>query len=146
MKQKIFILALLAVALMGCSRKNGIYPNKTGWDVVMDGRTYEYRCETDAFYLYTDFDGADNYVINFYHHDGKGHRLEFRDGDLAVNMRFLCVNKDGRYVYLAEYPLFDYRMDGTKMIVFDCEGNKGFVAYPQDIQKPLQLLRKYARK
>ena len=60
------ILFIMLLATIGCSdRKDGIYQANNGWDIVENGKTYQYRCETDGLYLYIDWDGANSYIIGF---------------------------------------------------------------------------------
>jgi len=65
-KKKVILFVLLIAVITGCSRKNGIYPVESGWDIIYDSHEYRYRCEPDGFYLYTDHGDKELYTAVFF--------------------------------------------------------------------------------
>ncbi len=84
MKKVLFLMLILSACTS--QRTNGIYQTCDGWDIVENGKTYQYRCEPDGLYLYIDWDGANSYGIMFEHNDNERTfaRLYFFDRSLEL--------------------------------------------------------------
>ena len=145
MKRISIIMLMLLAVLASCSnqREDGIYEAEYGWDIVHDGKTYEYRCEGDGIYLYIDWDGRKHYTIEFKYSNPIYRRTVGREADYSsTTLNFLTKNKDGKYVYVANYFDFDGCFYDAKNISFDIDG--GFIQYKYNELKPyFSLLEKY---
>ena len=117
MKKIIFVFFALLM-LLSCVKKDSVEETPTGWDVTKEGKTYRYRCEEDGFYLYIDWNGDKSYKIEQIH---KMDRKSFTDVT-EVTMKFLCVNKKGDNVYIAEYSDFN---NGKPTLGFICDTDDG---------------------
>ena len=69
MKKVLLILSaiLLNMYLTSCnnSKQDGIYKTDNGWDIVEEGKTYSYCCEPDGLYLYLEWEGKNQYTLDF---------------------------------------------------------------------------------
>ena len=128
------IIVLLVLVMMACNsnRPNGIYQAETGWDIVEDGKTYQYRCDIDGLYLYIDWDGSDSYRVDFISNDNR---------TTSVRLQFLCKNKDGKYVYVANYS--DIDAYDVKEIGFDIGNGREVIHQYKPNKDCFSLLRKY---
>ncbi len=144
--RKILVILLLTLLVAGCSKREGLKTVSNGWDVTLEGRVYQYRCEPDGFYLYINWDGEESYKMEFLHHVQKDRSIEFKEGDLPIGLQFLSVNNKGQHVYFAEYRLFDERMDGTQMILLSLDNDQGFAIWKDEISDQFYMLKKYACK
>ena len=132
--KKVFLLMMILVA-MGCSnRQDGIYQVKDGWDIVDEGKTYQYRCEPDGLYLYIDFDGSNSYTIDFRHNDNE---MAF------AHLKFLCKNKDMKYVYVANYPDINVNFYNLKEIGFNIGNGREVIHQYKTNKACFSLLEKY---
>ena len=133
MKKVLFLL--LMCAAIGCAnRQNGIYEANNGWDIVENGKTYQYRCESDGLYLYINFDGSNTYTIDFRYNNNE---------TTFANLKFLCKNKDGKYVYVASYQDINIYIHNLKEIGFNIgDGREVFHQYKTN-KTLFSLLEKY---
>lgn len=140
------MIMLLAV-MTACKnqREDGIYKTEYGWDIVDEGKTYEYRCDGDGLYLYIDWDGRQSYTIGFQYNSPIYRRTVGREADYSsTTLNFLVKNKDGKYVYVANYFDFDGCFYNAKEISFDTE--RGAILYQyKDLQHYFTLLEKYVQ-
>lgn len=127
--------------LMSCAKKNGVEETPTGWDITKDGKTYRYRCEPDGFYLYIDWNGAKTYTIEMIHRMNDKQFLDLT----PVTMKFLCVNKDGDNVYIAEYADFN---NGKPLLGFICDtdNGNGWYLLKNKIPDSFRLFEKYVNR
>ena len=63
--RKLLVILLLTLLVAGCSKREGLKTVSNGWDVTLEGRVYQYRCEPDGFYLYINWDGEESYKMEF---------------------------------------------------------------------------------
>ena len=128
------IIVLLVLVMMACNsnRPDGIYQAETGWDIVEDGKTYQYRCDIDGLYLYIDWDGSDSYRVDFISNDNR---------TTSVRLQFLCKNKDGKYVYVANYS--DIDAYDVKEIGFDIGNGREVIHQYKQNKDCFSLLIKY---
>ena len=145
MKKLLSIAIMLLAVLTSCSnqKEDGIYKTEYGWDIVHDGKTYEYRCEGDGIYLYIDWDGRKSYTIGvWYNHPIYLRTVGHESNYASTTLNFLTKNKDEKYVYVANYFDFDGCFYDAKNISFDIDG--GSVQYQYSELKPyFSLLEKY---
>lgn len=145
MKKVLLTMVLMLAVMTACTnqKEDGIYQNEYGWDIVQDGKTYEYRCEGDGIYLYIDWDGKKLYTIGFDYNSPIYRRTVGREADYSsTTLNFLTKNKDGKYVYVANYFDFDGCFYAAKNIRFDIDG--GFVQYQyNELKQYFSLLEKY---
>ena len=132
MKKVLFLL--LVISACSNMRQNGIYPAKDGWDIVEDGKVYQYRCETDGLYLYIDWDGANSYGIVFDHNDKE---------KTFARLYFLCKNKDDKYVYVANYPDINAYFYKIKGIGFEIGNGREVIHQYKPNKDCFSLLEKY---
>lgn len=136
--KKIICVFFAMLMLVSCARKDGVVETSTGWDLTKDGKTYRYRCEADAFYLYIDWNGDKSYKIEQIHQmDNKS----FTDVN-EVTMKFLCVNKDRDNVYIAEYSEFN-KWKPTLGFICDTDGGNGLYFLKNMIPDSFKLFEKY---
>ena len=77
-------------------KQDGIYKTENGWDIVEDGKTYSYCCEPDGLYLYLDWEGKNQYTLDFKYSDEIYRKTVGHTGNIsATTLKFLCKNKDG---------------------------------------------------
>ena len=139
--RKIICVFISLLMLVSCTKKDGVEEMPTGWDVTKDGKVYRYRCEPDGFYLYIGWNGEKSYNIELIHKMGDGH---FQDTN-PVTLRFLCVNKDGDNVYIAEYSDFN---NGKPILGFICDtdGEDGLYFLKNKIPESFKLFEKYVNR
>ncbi len=144
MKKVLTIGMMLLAVLTGCSlRHDGIYQAENGWDIVDLGKTYEYRCEPDGFYLYIDWEGDISYGIDFeYNHEIYCKTVGRVRDYSCTKLNFLCKNKDGKYVYMANWSDFDGYLSSAKTITMNYNSRSISYEY-KDIKPMLSLLEKY---
>lgn len=140
MKKIIFVFSCL-IMMMSCAKDNGVYQADKGWDCVYNGQIYRYRCEPDGVHLYTSFDsGNENSIVLVHKMDGN------RVAESSwMRFRFLCVNNDNDYEYIAEYKYVeDYYGQKIKSVICEINDTIGFISM-RDI-KALTLLEKYLKR
>jgi len=139
--KKIICMFFALLMLVSCAKKDSVEETPTGWDVTKDGKTYRYRCEVDGFYLYIDWNGSKTYTIEMIHRINGKQLLDIT----AVTMKFLCVNKDGDNVYIAEYADFN---NGKPVLGFVCDidEEKGLYILKDRIPDALRLFEKYVNR
>ena len=108
MKKVLLILSaiLLNMYLTSCnnSKQDGIYKTDNGWDIVEEGKTYSYCCEPDGLYLYLEWEGKNQYTLDFrYKEEIYRKTVGHVDDFSATTLKFLCKNKDGKF---ASYRIF----------------------------------------
>jgi len=139
------ILLLLAVltTLLSCRRSDGIYAVEDGWDIVHNGKTYEYRCEPDGMYLYIDWNGKPHYTIDVSYNTEIYRRTVGRCCDYScTTLKFLHKNKEGKYVYVANYFDFDGYLNNAKNISLSNDETEIVLKY-EDFKDICSLLEKY---
>lgn len=145
---KKFMTLLLAVLLASCSpqKGDGIFPADNGWDVVVDGKVYAYRCEPDGLYLYIDWDGLKSYIVEFTYKQEIYRKTVGHNGTQSFTaMDFLCKNKDGKFVYVANYADFDGCFYDLKEIGFQIDGGRTVIYPYPSVKHYFGLLEKYVK-
>lgn len=134
--KKLLFLCLLTFS--ACTQKDGVQETQTGWDVTKEGKTYRYRCEPDGFYLYIDWNGEKNYNVGLVHEMSDKSFTDVTD----VSLKFLCVNKDGDNVYLADYSDFNSE---KSILGFLCntDADGGLYILKSEIPESYKLFEKY---
>ena len=132
MKKVLFLMLILSACTS--QRTNGIYQSENGWDIVEDEKTYQYRCEPDGLYLYIDWDGVNYYSVHFIHNDKE---------TTFAHLKFLCKNKDGKYVYVANYYELNIRFYNLKEIGFDIGDGRMVIHTYRQNKDCFSLLEKY---
>ena len=141
--KKSLSITIILLAIISCQRQDGIYKVENGWDIVNNGKTYEYRCEPDGMYLYIDWEGKNQYGISFrYKSDIYRRTVGHNDNYSNTTLGFLCKNKNGRYVYVANYSDFDGCLSEAESISMDNDETELTFEY-KDIRKTMSLLEKY---
>ena len=131
--RKLLFLLLILTACNG-QRSNGIYQSENGWDIVEDDKTYQYRCEPDGLYLYIDWNGANSYSLDFFYKDNER---------TFARLKFLCKNKEGKYVYVANYYELNIRFYNLKEIGFDIGDGRMVIHKYRQNKDCFSLLEKY---
>lgn len=145
--KKVILFVLLIAVITGCSRKNGIYPVESGWDIIYDSHEYRYRCEPDGFYLYTDHGDKELYTAVFFHKlPNKEGRFQTSDDDLYIGLRFICTDEKGQYVYRADYSAFDHRFYKIQMVSFSINDSIGFCAMSDDVKPQMEIIQNYIKR
>ena len=132
MRKVLFLMLILSACTS--QRTNGIYQTCDGWDIVENGKTYQYRCEPDGLYLYIDWDGANYYSIHFIHNDKE---------TTFARLQFLCQNKDRKYVYVANYYELNIRFYNLNEIGFDIGDGRMVIHTYRQNKDCFSLLEKY---
>ena len=131
---KKFLFLMLILSACTSQRTNGIYQTCDGWDIVENGKTYQYRCEPDGLYLYIDWDGANSYGIMFEHNDNER---------TFARLYFLCKNKNDKYVYVANYPDINAYFYKMKEIGFEIGNGREVIHQYKPNKTCFSLLEKY---
>lgn len=141
----IIMMMLLAVISCSSTKEDGIYKTEYGWEIIEEGKTYDYRCESDGLYLYIDWEGRKFYDISFRYSSPIYRRTVGHESDYSnTTLNFLTKNKDGKYVYVANYTDFDGCFYNIKSIGFDTD--KGRTESPYEhIKQYVSLLEKYVQ-
>lgn len=144
--RKTIIYAVMSIIFWSCStRQDGIYQQEDGWDYVHEGKTYEYRCEHDGLYLYIDWDGTKEYGLSFRYKDSIYKRTTNNVNDYSYTpLTFLCKNKDGKYVYVANYTDFDGNFNQLESISLKTDQTEVQWKY-EDIKGCFRLLETYVK-
>ena len=132
MKKVLFLILMLSACTN--QRTNGIYQSGNGWDIVENGKTYQYRCEPDGLYLYIDFDGSNSYTIDFRHNDNE---ITF------THIDFLCKNKDGKYIYVSNYHDINIQFYNLNEIGFNIDDGCKVIHEYKPNKMCFSLLEKY---
>lgn len=139
--KKIIYIVFTLITLLSCTKSDGVEETSTGWDLTSDGKVYCYRCEPDGLYLYLDWNGENKYHIYGVH---KVSDNQFQDVTEVV-LRFLCVNKDGKHVYVCSYSDFQ-KYKPIIGFICDVDGGTGIYVLKDDIPNSIKLFEKYANK
>ena len=148
MKKYLFIFLALSICsiISSCKeiKEDGIYKTDNGWDIVEEGKTYSYSCEPDGLYLYLDWEGKNQYTLDFrykseIYRKTVGHRGDFS----ATTLKFLCKNKDGKYVYVAGWDEFDGCFYALKDIMFQVDASGQPVYSYANMKELFSLMEKY---
>ena len=128
MKKIIFCLTAIIIVsfIVSCNnvKQDGIYQTENGWDIVEDGKTYSYCCEPDGLCLYLDWEGKNQYTLDFKYSDEIYRKTVGHTGNIsATTLKFLCKNKDGKYVYVAGWNEFDGCFYALKEIMFSVDAS-----------------------
>lgn len=141
--KKVLLITITLFTLVSCQKLDGIYEAENGWDIINNGKTYQYRCEPDGIYLYIDWEGKNQYGISFrYKNEIYRRTVGHCDKYSHTTLRFLCKNKDGRYVYVANYSDFDGYIFEAESISMDNDETEITFNY-KDIRKIMSLLDQY---
>ena len=148
MKKVLLILSaiFLNLYLNSCynSKQDGIYKTDNGWDIVEEGKTYSYCCEPDGLYLYLEWEGKNQYTLDFSYKEGIYRKTVGRVDDFsATTLKFLCKNKDGKFVYVAGWDEFDGNMYALKDIMFQVDGSAQPIYSYENFKEMFSLLEKY---
>ena len=140
-------LLVLTMFQFSCSnvKSDGIYQTDNGWDIVEGGKTYSYSCEPDGLYLYLDWEGKNLYTLAFkYKSEIYRKTVGHTDNYSATLLKFLCKNKDGKYVYVAGWDEFDGCFYDLNKIGFQVDDSPGqiFFSYT-DMKDFFSLMDKY---
>lgn len=142
----IICVLVLTILMASCSRakSDGIYKTGNGWDIVEEGKTYSYSCEPDGLYLYIDWEGKNQYALDFRYNDDIYRKTVGHAGNSsATTLKFLCKNKDGKYVYVAGWDEFDGCFYALKDIMFQVDA-PGQPIYPYaNMKQFFSLMEKY---
>lgn len=141
--RKVLSITIMLLVFVSCKKPDGIYEAENGWDVISNGKTYEYRCEPDGMYLYIGWEGKNQYDISFrYKCDIYRRTVGHNDNYSHTTLRFLCKNKDERYVYVANYSDFDGCLSEAQFISMGNDDSELTFEY-KDIKNIISLLEKY---
>ena len=148
MNKILFILSLFLFNLYFTScnntRQDGIYKTEKGWDVVQEGKKYSYICEPDGLYLYLEWEGNNQYTLDFRYKEEIYRKTVGHVGDIsATTLKFLCKNKDGKFVYVAGWDEFDGNIYALKDIMFQVDGSAQPIYPYKDFKEVFSLLEKY---
>ena len=145
MKRFAITLLVLSILVFSCNKtkSDGIYQTENGWELVNDGKSYLYSCEVDGLYLYLDWEGKNQYTLDFrykkIYRKTVGHTGDFS----ATTLNFLCKNKDEKYVYVAGWDEFDGNIQQLKEIMFPTDGNIQPIIPYNDFKTCFNLMEKY---
>lgn len=137
---------VLTLLLVSCNKakSDGIYKTKNGWDIVEEGRTYSYICEPDGLYLYIDWEGKSQYTLDFRYNDDIFRKTVGYTGNFsATTLKFLCKNKDGKYVYVAGWDEFDGCFHALKDIMFQVDASGQPIYSYANMRQTFSLMEKY---
>lgn len=139
----VLVLTIL-IASCGRAKSDGIYKTGNGWDIVVEGKTYSYSCEPDGLYLYIDWEGKNQYTLDFKYNDDiyrktVGHTSNFS----ATTLKFLCKNKDGKYVYVAGWDEFDGCFYALNEIMFQVDASGQPIYSYANMRQIFSLMEKY---
>jgi hypothetical protein len=148
MKRFAIILLVLSifVIFISCNetKSDGIYQTENGWELVYAGKSYLYSCESDGLYLYLDWEGKNQYTLDFRYMNEIYRKTVGHTGYIsATTLKFLCKNKDGKYVYVAGWEEFDGNMQQLKEIMFPTDGNIQPIIPYNDFKTCFSLMEKY---
>ncbi len=148
MKRIPFILAsiLFVEFFVSCNnvKQDGIYKTENGWDIIEEGKTYSYSCEPDGLYLYLDWEGNNQYTLDFRYSSDIYRRTVGHTGDFsATTLKFLCKNKDGKYVYVAGWDEFDGCFYALKDIMFPVDTSGQPIYSYANMKQIFNLMEKY---
>ena len=140
------LLIVLTIFIFSCSniKSDGIFKNDSGWDIVEEGKTYSYSCEPDGLYLYLDWEGKKQYTLDFRYNSEIYRKTVGHTGDFSVTtLKFLCKNKDGKYVYVAGWDEFDGCFYTLKEILFQVDASKQPIYSYTNMKDLFSLMEKY---
>lgn len=139
-------LIVLAILITSCNnvKSDGIYKTDNGWDVIEGGKTYSYSCEPDGLYLYLDWEGKNQYTLDFRYNSEIYRKTVSHTGDIsATTLKFLCKNKEGKYVYVAGWDEFDGFFYALKDVMFQVDTSAQPIYPYTQIKEMLSLMEKY---
>jgi len=148
MKEVLSIISvlMLTILLTSCNKakSDGIYETEIGWDIIVEGKTYSYCCEPDGLYLYLDWEGKNQYTLDFrYSGDIYRKTVGHNDNFSATTLKFLCKNKDGKYVYVAGWDEFDGCFYALKDIMFQVDASRQPIYSYANMKHFFSLMEKY---
>ena len=148
MKKYLFIFIALSICsfISSCKevKENGIYKTDNGWDIVEEGKTYSYSCEPDGLYLYLDWEGKNQYTLDFRYKSEIYRKTVGHTGNFsATTLKFLCKNKDGKYVFVAGWDEFDGCFYALKDIMFQVDASGQPIYSYANMKEFFSLMEKY---